>query len=168
MMRRNAPTQEIKTSELREARTGLGWSSNLDADAAYVFICANLLNAALNNKRSLYNGRQRLAKESYSFKAHPGQAVVTVAQANIEGVRLFVAGGGLVYVSINGVQFSFHSIPDSPILRRIAALRRIQCKHTARMVRDSPTTDCAACLALGPSTLKSGGRKTTITLKDVG
>ena len=120
MMRRDAPSQEIKTSELREAKTGLGWFVTSAADAAYVFSCANLLNAALNNKLSLYRGTQRLAKEAYSFKAHLGRAVVTVAQANIEGVRLFVAEDGLVYISINGIQFSFHSIPDSPILRRYA------------------------------------------------
>ncbi len=116
----NAPSQQIKTSELREAKAGLGWFIGTAADAAYVFSCANLLNAALNEKLSLYNGKQTLAKEVYSFKAHLGRALDAVVQAQIDGVQVYVAGKGLVYVLIRGIQFSFHSIPESSPLRHYA------------------------------------------------
>jgi hypothetical protein len=62
--------QEIMTSELREAKAGLGRAIVTTGEAAYVLACANLLNAAMNKKLGLYKGTQRLEKEVYSFKAH--------------------------------------------------------------------------------------------------
>jgi hypothetical protein len=111
ILQANAPSRQIETSELREAKAGLGWFIGTASDAAYVFSCANLLDAALNDKLCLYSGKQKLAREVYSFKAHLGRALDAVVQAQIDGVRVYVAGKGLWRQSENVV---FEQSSSSP------------------------------------------------------
>ena len=111
----------IHTSDLREAKAGLGIVVGSTADAAYVCACANLLNAALNKKLGTYDGSLRLAKEVYSFKAVLGNAICDMVQDRLEGVEVYVEPSGPVYVTVRGVQFSFHAIPHLPDLAAYAS-----------------------------------------------
>jgi hypothetical protein len=111
----------IETSQLREAKAGLGIVIGSSADAAYVFSCANLLNAALNRQLRLYQGTQQLEKEVYSFKAKLWEIIESLTQFPLPSVDIYVADGGLVLVTVEGVQFSFHCIPKTAIIRSFAA-----------------------------------------------
>jgi hypothetical protein len=115
---------EITTSNLREAKAGLGRVIATKGDAAYVLACANLLNAALNKKLRLYRGAQRLEKEVYSFKAHLCKSLEQIAEHAPQGTDMHVAPDDLILVRVNGIQFSFHAIPRTPSLRAYAALER--------------------------------------------
>ena len=107
----------IYTSELREARAGLGMIVTTTGDAAYVCACANLLNAALNQRLKTYNGTLRLAKEVYSFKAILGRVIEDIIWNLPPDVGVYVERDGLVYVNACGLQFSFHAIPRTPAIR---------------------------------------------------
>lgn len=107
----------IRTSDLREAKAGLGMVVTTTADAAYVCACANLLNAALNRRLRAYDGSLKLAKEVYSFKAIFGRAIDDILRNRPSGVQIYAEQGGLLYITVRGLQFSFHAIPESPALR---------------------------------------------------
>ena len=106
----------IHTSDLREAKAGLGMIVTTTGDAAYVCACANLLNAALNQRLKTYDGSLKLAKEVYSFKAIFGRAIEDIIWRPPPDVRVYVERGGPVYVSIRGLQFSFHAIPRTSVI----------------------------------------------------
>ncbi len=106
----------IHTSELREAKAGLGMIVTTTGDAAYVCACANLLNAALNPRLKTYDGSLKLAKEVYSFKAIFGRAIEDIIRRPPSDVRAYVERGGPAYLNIRGLQFSFHAIPRTPAI----------------------------------------------------
>jgi hypothetical protein len=108
----------IHTSAVREARAGLGVCVQSAADCAYFFACANLLNAALNPNLGLYAGSLRLCKEVYSFKSVVAAAIEGIVAEPIDGVSCYFDPDGTAYVTVLGVQFSFHAIPRTS---RIAA-----------------------------------------------
>jgi hypothetical protein len=112
--------QGILTSQLREAKVGLGLCVETIGDCAYFFACANLINAALNQKLGLYEGRQKLAKEVYSFKAVVVRVLEQLLESPIPGCSLFFGADGITYVDVLGVQFSFHAIPRSPRIAKFA------------------------------------------------
>lgn len=101
----------IHTSDLREAKAGLGMVVTTTADVAYVCACANLLNAALNRRLKTYDGSLKLFKEVYSFKAILGRTIEEIVWNPPANVRVYVERDGLVYVSVRGLQFSFHAVP---------------------------------------------------------
>ncbi len=101
----------IHTSDLREAKAGLGIIVRTTADAAYVCACGNLLNAAMNSKLNAYDGSLKLSKEVYSFKAILAKRIGDVIRSAQPDVRVYVEPGGAVYVTVRGVQFSYHAIP---------------------------------------------------------
>ena len=107
----------IRTSDLREAKSGLGMVVATTADAAYVCACANLLNAALNHRLRTYDGSLKLAKEVYSFKAILGRAIDDMVRNPPPDVHLYVERDALLYVCVRGLQFSFHAIPRTPAIR---------------------------------------------------
>ncbi len=107
----------IHTSDLREAKAGLGLIIATSGEAAYVCACANLLNAALNRRLQTYDGSVPLANEVYSFKAILGRAIDDILRNRPPGVELYVEPGGLLYVSVRGLQFSFHAVPQTPAIR---------------------------------------------------
>ncbi len=106
----------IHTSELREAKAGLGMIVTTTGNAAYVCACANLLNAALNQRLKTYNGSLKLAKEVYSFKAIFGRAIEDIIWRSPPDVRVYVERDGLVYIIVRGLQFSFHAIPRTSMI----------------------------------------------------
>ena len=106
----------IHTSDLREAKAGLGMIVTTTGDAAYVCACANLLNAALNQRLKTYDGSLKLAKEVYGFKAIFGRAIEDIIWRPPPDVQVYVERGGLVYVSIRGLQFSFHAISRTSVI----------------------------------------------------
>ena len=116
-IRRTEQDVLIRTSDVREAKAGLGMVVATTADVAYVCACANLLNAALNRRLRTYDGSLKLAKEVYSFKAIFGRAMDEIFRNRPAGVEVYAEQGGLLYVSVCGLQFSFHAIPESPTLR---------------------------------------------------
>jgi hypothetical protein len=101
----------IHTSELREAKAGLGIIVTTTGDAAYVCACANLLNAAMNQRLKTYDGSLELAKDVYSFKAIFARAVEDIIWWSPPDVRVYVEPRGPVYIDVHGLQFSFHAIP---------------------------------------------------------
>ena len=107
----------IRTSDLREAKAGLGMIVATVADAAYVCACANLLNAALNRRLRTYDGSLKLAKEVYSFKAILGRAIDDMSRNPPPDVHLYVEREALVYICVRGLQFSFHAIARTPAIR---------------------------------------------------
>ena len=113
----------IHTSELREAKAGLGMIVTTAGDAAYVCACANLLNAALNQHLKTYSGSLKLAKEVYSFKAILGRAIEDIVWKLPPAVRVYVESDDLIYISVRGLQFSFHAIP------RTSAIRSYECSE---------------------------------------
>lgn len=114
--------REIQTSELREAKAGLGRAIVTTGDAAYVLACANLLNAAMNRKLGLYKGTQRLEKEVYSFKAHLARSLEELIRNHPPSTEVYVSPEDLVLIRINGVQLSFHAIPRTPFVREYTSL----------------------------------------------
>jgi hypothetical protein len=110
-------SSEITTSELREAKAGLGRIISTTGDAAYVLACANLLNAALNKKLHLYKGRERLDKDVYAFKAELGVSIEQLARSPLTNIQFYVAADDLVLVRVRGIQFSFHAVPQTECLR---------------------------------------------------
>src|SRR5579863_6131393 len=113
-------TTGITTSDLREAKSGLGRIISTTGDAAYALACANLLNAALNKKLRLYTGATRLEKDVYSFKAALGIAIEQMARYPIDDVHVTVMPEDLILVRVRGLQFSFHAVPRSERLRSYA------------------------------------------------
>ena len=113
----------IHTSELREAKAGLGMIVTTAGDAAYVCACANLLNAALNQHLKTYGGSLKLAKEVYSFKAILGRAIEDMVWKLPPSVRIYVEPDGLIYIAVCGLQFSFHAIP------RTSGIRSYECSE---------------------------------------
>jgi hypothetical protein len=113
----------IHTVDLREAKAGLGMIVTTTGDAAYVCACANLLNAALNQRLKTYDGSLKLAKEVYSFKSIFGRAIEDIIWRSPPDVRVYVERGGLVYISVRGLQFSFHAIP------RTSAISAYECSE---------------------------------------
>jgi hypothetical protein len=111
------PPVEIETSELREAKVGLGRVIVTKGDAAYVLACANLLNAALNKKLGLYKGTQHLEKEVYSFKAHLSKSLEELIRNHPDYTELYLSSDDLTLIRINGVQLTFHAIPRTAALR---------------------------------------------------
>lgn len=107
----------IHTSDLREAKAGLGLIIATAGEVAYVCACANMLNAALNRRLQTYDGSVALAKEVYSFKAIFGRAIDDILRNPPPGVKLYVEPDGLLYVSVRGLQFSFHAVPRTPAVR---------------------------------------------------
>ncbi|OVE78711.1 hypothetical protein BVY01_04615 [bacterium I07] len=101
----------IRTSELREAKAGLGILVTSTWHVAYVCACANLINAALNKKIDNYQGSQRLSKEVYSFKSIFARVVDDIILNKPPDVQLYVQQNGPVYIRVGGLQFSFHGIP---------------------------------------------------------
>ena len=118
------PKMPIKTSELREAKAGLGIMTRTAAEVAYVCACASLLNAALNRKTRLYEGALDLPKEVYSFKAVLLRAVEDLIDTPLPEVALHIDRDDLVYIRVLGVQFTFHAIPRSPRLQAYARSNR--------------------------------------------
>jgi len=110
----------IETSELREARAGLGITISTSSDVAYVCACGNLVNAAMNPKLGLYSKSIELSKDVYSFKSILGRALENAICMNIPDVAIHVAQDGVVYVRVHGLQFSFHAIPRLPQLEEFA------------------------------------------------
>lgn len=115
---------KIETSELREAKAGLGIVIVNASDVAYLCACANLINAALNKKIGNYEGSVRLSKDVYTFKSRLALSLAKVTDLNIPEVALFVAEENLVYVKVGKVQFSFHSIPRISALEEYAKSAR--------------------------------------------
>ena len=101
----------IHTSDVREAKAGLGIIARTTGDAAYVCACGNLLNAAMNSKLNAYDGSLKLSKEVYSFKAILAKRIGDIIRSAPADVRVYVEPGGAVYVTVRGVQFSYHAIP---------------------------------------------------------
>ena len=93
-------------------------------DAAYFFACANLLNAALSGKYGSSVTVKNLSKEVYSFKAKVGHVVEALMVTPIDGVDIYVEEGGPVYVKVGEIQFSFHAIPQTPIVETFARSKR--------------------------------------------
>jgi len=124
LLRGKATRGEIFTSELREAKAGLGWLISTVGEAAYVLACANLLNAALNRNLHLYSGALRLEKNVYSFKAQLSRVVEQVVDLETDEVEVYVPGEGLTYARVRGVQFSFHAVPGSARMDAYASTDR--------------------------------------------
>jgi hypothetical protein len=114
---------EILTSEVREAKAGLGIIVTNECEAAYVCACANLLNAALNRRSGLYLGGLELSNEVYSFKQIFGRKVEEMMLLQARGVSVYLAPDGLTYVSIGGVQFSYRQIPRTAKLKAFASTK---------------------------------------------
>lgn len=114
----------IHTSDLREAKAGLGIIVRTTGDAAYVCACGNLLNAALNGKLNTYDGSLKLSKDVYSFKAILAKGIGDVIRNAPPGVRVYVEPAGPVYITVCGVQFSFHAIPREGAIAEYARSNR--------------------------------------------
>lgn len=111
----------IETSELREASLALGLSPLNAGDVAYILSGANLLNAALNRKAGYYRGTQGLPKEAYAFKARLAAVIESAIRRPSDGVDVYLAADGITYVTVSGLQFSFHAIPRNDELGRYAS-----------------------------------------------
>jgi len=107
---------QVHTSDLREAKAGLGMIASTTGDIAYVCACANILNAAMNRKLKLYSGSVRLSKAVYSFKVILCRAIEDIICNQPSDVEVYCEPDGLVYISILGLQFSYHAIPRTPII----------------------------------------------------
>ena len=114
----------IHTSAVREARIGLGLCIEDAGDGADFLACANLLNAALNPKLGAYDGCLQPETVVYSFKSVVGEALENIAATPINGVACDFSPDGITYVTVLGVQFSFHSIPRTKTLEAYIALGR--------------------------------------------
>jgi hypothetical protein len=86
-----APARQIATSELREAKAGLGLMIAKAADAAYVCASAHVLNAALNRRLVLYGGSIELEKEVYSFKSQFGRSIENIIAHGVPGVAIYAS-----------------------------------------------------------------------------
>ena len=114
LIKTKQPPMPIETSDLREAKAGLGRVVNTTWDFAYVCACANLINAVMNKHLKCYKGSLNLVKEVYSFKAIFGQMIENIIWHHPNDVRIYVEPRNLVYISVCGLQFSFHSMPRTP------------------------------------------------------
>jgi hypothetical protein len=70
----------------------------------------------MNQRLKTYDGSLELAKEVYSFKAIFARAVEDIIWWSPPDVRVYVERGGPVYISVRGLQFSFHAIPRTPAI----------------------------------------------------
>lgn len=110
----------IHTSNLREAKAGLGRVILTRGDAAYILACANLLNAALNKQLRLYRGAEELEKSVYSFKTHLSTSVEQIIESCPKDTSVYLAPNDLTLITVSEVQFSFHNIPRTSKLRDYA------------------------------------------------
>jgi len=114
----------IHTSEIREAKAGLGMIVNTAAEVVYVCACANLLNAAMNKNLNVYTGSLKLSKEVYSFKAIFGRVIEEIIINSTPEVNLYVEPKGPIYVKVYNLQFSFHALPRTKIVKVYAASKQ--------------------------------------------
>ena len=132
-------TFTIPISLLREAKSGMEFEVATSQDAAYFFSCANLLNAALTGRYGIGSIPRSLPKEVYSFKAQVGRVVEYLIKYPIDGIEIYF-DDRLLYVTIDGIQFSFHAIPRTPPIRNFIASKRNrkQCWSGIRLQPISP------------------------------
>jgi hypothetical protein len=109
--------QEILTSQIREAKAGLELDVISIEDAAYFFACANLLNAALARRKRGSHQNQALLKEVYSFKQRVSRVIEALIEGSISGVEIYIGSDKIVYVCIEGIQFSFHAIHQTDVIK---------------------------------------------------
>lgn len=104
----------IHTSHLREAKAGLGMIVSTTGDVAYICACANLLNSAMRKNSDTYSGSIKLTKEVYNFKSILGRFIEEIICNPLSDVDIFIERKGAVYITVKGLQFSFHAIPRTP------------------------------------------------------
>ena len=114
---KNALKLDIPISLLREAKSGLEIEVDTVDSAAYFFSCANLLNATLSGRYGIGTIPSNLKKAVYYFKKRVGIVVGSIIDNPIHGVKIYF-DHQLMYVSIDGIQFSFHAIPRTEKIRR--------------------------------------------------
>lgn len=128
MRMNNEKTLTIPVSLLREAKSGMEFEVATSQDAAYFFSCANLLNAALTGRYGIGSIPRSLQKEVYSFKAQVGKVVESLIKNPIDGIEIYF-DERLLYVMIDGIQFSFHAISRTPPIRNFIASKGNQKQH---------------------------------------
>ena len=84
-------------------------------DALYVFACANLVNAYVKSAASSSQFSKR-----YVFKDHLARIISNVVRKRIPGVSVYYTPE-ICYVSVAGLQFSFHNVPKTRALAQYAA-----------------------------------------------
>ena len=128
MRTNNGKDITIPVSLLREAKSGLEFEVAISQDAAYFFSCANLLNAALTGRYGIGSIPRSLRKEVYSFKGQVGTVVESLVKNPIDGVEIYF-DERLLYVAIDGIQFSFHAIPRTQPIKNFIANNANQKQH---------------------------------------
>jgi hypothetical protein len=106
--------------DLREAKSALEWDVFETDQAAYFFAAANLINATL--RRPELSRRFRLSKDVYSFKKRVAEVIDQCIEHRISEIKIDLHEDGLTMITIHDVQFSFHAIPRTDMMKMISSM----------------------------------------------
>ena len=110
-----APTMRVSDSDVNEAHAALRRPCYSKAELRYQLAAGVVLNAWIENERALGFIRR---KKFYAFKQRIGTLLRWVVDNPIPGVRFWVerladSSQPIVFIRVDGVDFSFHAIPGS-------------------------------------------------------
>lgn len=119
------PPSQIVESDVHEALAALKRPCGSKSELRYQLAAAVVLNAWIEDERRVGFVRR---KKFYAFKQRIGALATWVAEAKPPGVILWAeaASGGrtpILYVRIDGVDFSFHAIPGAGDLLASGSVR---------------------------------------------
>lgn len=147
-----ASTVQVAESDVNEAHAALRRPCRSAVELRYQLAAGVVLNAWIENERAR-GFPQR--KKFYAFKQRIGELVAWARVNRLQGVDLWAERVGrsahpVVFVRIDGVDFSFHAVPGvhDPLL---AGFQHV------RMVPGTFQADCAIGPPMGPSTDGEGG-----------
>jgi hypothetical protein len=111
----------IRLEELRESMSIRELNLENEHDVAYILSAYNLINAwvARIKDDQEFSDREGLFKELYSFKNRLSAAIARLTLVKIPNVNIFIdtsTSKNTTYVTVKGVQFSFHYLTLKNIL----------------------------------------------------
>ena len=108
-----APPSPILEADVHEALAALKRPCTSKSEFRYQLAAAVVLNAWIEDERRLgFGGRKKFD----AFKQKIGELVKWATEAQPQGVRIWAEAGSkdlILYVRIDGVDFSFHAIPEA-------------------------------------------------------
>jgi hypothetical protein len=104
--------ERMSDGHLTSAFAGLTVNPETEEELCYLAASANLINAALNRNKNLYDGRQNLTKKIYSFKSILAKKMNHYLLLNPTSTLICQCSEDkrLILVHAKGIQFSFHAI----------------------------------------------------------
>jgi hypothetical protein len=135
----------IRPEELRESMSIRELTLENENDVAYILSAYNLINAwvARIKDDKVFRDREGLFKELYSFKNRLSAAIARLTLIKIPNVRIFIdtsTSKNTTYITVKGVQFSFHYITLKNIM-----IKYEKSKENPQVIKGDYLEDYSKC-----------------------